>query len=80
MSAPSLKANEPSMEEILASIRRIISEDGGDPAKAGAAPGSGPPPGGSDVLELTDIVEEKRAQDPAPQPMAPQPMAALCEG
>lgn len=60
---------EPSMEEILASIRRIISEDGGDPANAGAAPGGGPPAGGSDVLELTDIVEEKRAPSPAPQPM-----------
>ena len=69
---------EPSMEEILASIRRIISEDGGDPAKAGAAPaapGGGPPPGGSDVLELTDIVEEKRAQESAPTPMQAAPIA-----
>ena len=35
MSAASLKANEPSMEEILASIRRIIADDAG---KADAAP------------------------------------------
>ncbi|HAP12709.1 MAG TPA: DUF2497 domain-containing protein, partial [Afipia sp.] len=36
MSQPA-KAQEPSMEEILASIRRIISDDEAKPA-AGAAP------------------------------------------
>ena len=61
---------EPSMEEILASIRRIISEDG-EPAKAGAAPpASTPPSGGSDVLELTDMVEEPKPAAPTPVPAA----------
>jgi len=61
---------EPSMEEILASIRRIISEDG-EPAKPGAAPASAAGPGGaSDVLELTDMVEEAKAVAPAPAPVA----------
>jgi len=55
------KTQEPSMEEILASIRRIISEEGG------GQPGTEAPPQGeaetrssapsADVLELTDVVE-----------------------
>ncbi|MDB5408143.1 MAG: hypothetical protein JWL84_3055 [Rhodospirillales bacterium] len=64
--------NEPSMEEILASIRRIIAEDGDTPA-AGAEPAApvAPPPAAAaappppppqqhepdDILELTDVVE-----------------------
>lgn len=48
--------SEPSMEDILASIRRIIDEDGGKARKA-------PPPGssgkaGSDILELTELVND----------------------
>ena len=46
-------AQEPTMEEILASIRRIISED--DPAPAAAKPA---PPSRDEVLELTDRVDE----------------------
>lgn len=45
------RQDEPSMEEILASIRRIIAED------AEAAPSSGAPAEGQDILELTDRVE-----------------------
>ena len=74
---------EPSMEEILASIRRIISEDA-EPAKE-AAPAAPPPPPpqpaapltmdlpppapppppppASDVLELTDIVDDRSKGD-----------------
>src|SRR5580704_16715 len=55
-------AAEPSMEEILASIRKIISDD--DPAKAKG-----------DVLELTQVVQEdgsvvdtKAAAAPPPPP------------
>ncbi|HWW27548.1 MAG TPA: DUF2497 domain-containing protein [Caulobacter sp.] len=52
---------EPTMEEILASIRRIISEDDA-PAEAAAAPESEPAPieeapAEDDVLELTDPIE-----------------------
>jgi hypothetical protein len=43
---------EPSMEEILASIRRIISED--DKPESGAAASKAP----DDVLELTEVAEE----------------------
>ena len=51
-------AQEPTMEEILASIRRIISED--DAPAAEAAPELPPvpvEPEDEDVLELTDAIE-----------------------
>lgn len=53
------------MEEILASIRRIISEDD-DPA----AKSEDPPPEGAaeDVLELTELAEEA-AEEPADEPV-----------
>lgn len=63
-------AQEPTMEEILASIRRIISEDDAPPAEAAAAPVEEPPvvmaaapapapvePEDDDVLELTETIE-----------------------
>jgi len=63
-------AQEPTMEEILASIRRIISEDDAPPAPAAApepepevemvaAPAPAPvaPDDDDDVLELTDPVD-----------------------
>lgn len=40
----SARAQEPSMEEILASIRRIIADDNPDAAKAPAAAAAGPVP------------------------------------
>ena len=53
---------EPSMEEILASIRRIISEDGkpegAAPKAAAAARAEAGKAGKADVLELTEVVEE----------------------
>jgi uncharacterized protein len=78
---------EPTMEEILASIRRIISEDS-DPGKAG--PAMSAQDGGGEVLELTNIVhddgsigsasqgptEPRMARRPAPQP---QPMPSRRE-
>jgi cell pole-organizing protein PopZ len=62
MSSPA-KAHEPSMEEILASIRRIIADDD-TPAAAAPPPGgdaaasaaTAPPEPADDVLELTDPV------------------------
>ena len=67
-------AQEPTMEEILASIRRIISED--DPAPAASTePESASPPHGDersgygeeedDILELTDRVDAGGADEPA---------------
>ena len=77
--------HEPTMEEILASIRKIISEDTpaapADPVPA-AAPAPAPAPAPvfeePDVLELTQIAAEPEpfmAPAPAPVPMpAPEPV------
>jgi hypothetical protein len=59
--------HEPSMEEILASIRKIISEDG-----EGAA---ATPAGADDVLVLTDEVDDDGA--PAKPAAEPPAMAAV---
>ena len=48
---------EPSMEEILASIRRIISED--EPADGEKAEASPDAQEADDVLELTDVAEDE---------------------
>jgi hypothetical protein len=64
-------AQEPTMEEILASIRRIISEDeapvAAEPFEIPAAPEPTPAPAAvhEDVLELTE-----RAPDPTPMSAA----------
>jgi cell pole-organizing protein PopZ len=67
---------EPTMEEILASIRRIISEDSSEPAKPAATPVSAkappPPPVQEDVLELNEIVAEEEFEELPPEP-APIP-------
>jgi cell pole-organizing protein PopZ len=65
--------NDPSMDDILASIRKIISDDearaqvnaGGVPPAAANAPAGGKR---DDVLLLTDLVE-----DPPEMPAAPKP-------
>src|SRR6478736_4251587 len=84
MSAASLKANEPSMEEILASIRRIIADDAGKgdaaPEQQEAEKASGPQPSVSvpeeaedeDVLDLALVAAEplvKLDLEPLPQPV-----------
>ena len=61
--------HEPTMEEILASIRKIISEDTPEtapeaPPPPAPAPPPAPQPVHDDVLELTQEVEE-----PMPQPV-----------
>jgi len=59
------------MEEILASIRRIIAEDS-DTVKAPIHEQEPPPAAGEDVLELTEVVAEEVA--PAPPPFVePEP-------
>ncbi len=69
---------EQSMEEILQSIKRIIAEenDGSEPDVAAAPVRNGAH--GSDVLELTDLVEEGDAVDPVKEafPSAPSKKAA----
>ncbi|HLJ20675.1 MAG TPA: DUF2497 domain-containing protein [Stellaceae bacterium] len=75
--------HEPSMEEILASIRRIIAEDGEQPpATPGAtpAPVAAPQPApaakSEEILELTEVVEEHPPEPPpAPEPPKPEPPA-----
>jgi len=69
---------EPSMEEILASIRRIISEDGkaADGAPAAATretppPREAEPEPEDDVLELTEALPDD--EPPAPEPEPPPP-------
>lgn len=67
MPTPSAQ-QEPTMEEILASIRRIISEDA-EPGKTAPATAS---TGTSDVLELTNVVHDDGtlggAADQPPEP------------
>jgi uncharacterized protein len=73
MATPSAQ-QEPSMEEILASIRRIISEDS-EPGKQQASAQSANAKDASEVLELTNIVHDDgtvgRIESPGEMP--PQP-------
>jgi cell pole-organizing protein PopZ len=77
------KVQEPSMEEILASIRRIIADDEAKPAEKGAGqPASAAPPAAKPAA-MTDIPPSAIAAaqaapakaPPAPEP-APPPAAA----
>jgi cell pole-organizing protein PopZ len=66
------------MEEILASIRRIISEEGSGPGEGepGTPPPESPAPKKEDVLELTDVVQEDGSVtsiEEAPPRVAPEP-------
>jgi uncharacterized protein len=61
------KVQEPSMEEILASIRRIIADDEAKPAAAEKAPAPSPPPASSPPAA------PPAAAKPAPAPAAPAP-------
>ena len=75
--------HEPTMEEILASIRKIISEDSTEAqavpavetkaAPVVAAPVAAAQPAEADVLELTQEVYDEPAPTPAPVPPAPLP-------
>ncbi len=68
------KAEEPSMEEILASIRRIISEDGAadeaepDPAPKAAKPAPKPQPVAEPEPEPEVDFEAVPAEEPEPEP------------
>jgi len=62
------KAQEPSMEEILASIRRIIADD--QIAKAEVVPprASAPQPENDDVLDLAEVAQPVRKPIPLEEP------------
>jgi uncharacterized protein len=71
--------HEPTMEEILASIRKIISEDAPEAAAEAPppAPVPAPQPVHDDVLELTQEVEAVAPPVPPPAPApVPQPVVA----
>ena len=88
MSSSANPQHEPTMEEILASIRKIISED--QPQAAPAAPPPPPPRSVSvvepapapapqqvsDVLELTEEVRDEQPPAPAPAP-PPEPARVI---
>ena len=65
------KAQEPSMEEILASIRRIIADDQNAKAEGPAAPRPAPPPPpeNDDVLDLAEIAQPIRKPVPLDEPV-----------
>lgn len=81
------KPNEPSMEEILASIRRIISDDEAKPAEAGEpAPEATAPPApdpvgviDDDVLDLGAEAALIAAPTPAPAPELDAPHVETAE-
>ena len=76
MASPSSPQHEPTMEEILASIRKIISEDTPEAQSAPAQPAvQALAEAEPEVLELTQEVREEPVPAPAPVP-APQPVAA----
>lgn len=67
--------HEPTMEEILASIRKIISEDSNEapPATAAAKPAEPAATPDTDILELTQEVRE----EPAPPPVQAEAPSAV---
>ena len=67
MSQPA-KAQEPSMEEILASIRRIIADD--DTAKPAPPPAAAAPPPRPAAMPPRNPIPPS---PPAPRPVAPPP-------
>lgn len=73
---------EPNMEEILASIRQIISEDAGGPRRGDAGPapaeGTAAAAGADDVLELTEMMnDDGSTTDLAAAPPAKKPGATV---
>jgi len=76
MSEP--KIQEPSMEEILASIRRIISEEGGAPGSEART--ASVPAEKEEVLELTDVVQDDGSVAKIESQPPVEPEAAPPEG
>jgi uncharacterized protein len=75
------KVQEPSMEEILASIRRIIADDEAKPASAekpASAPAAAKPAVMKDIppSAIAPAPKPTTAPKPAPPPPAPEPVAS----
>jgi uncharacterized protein len=75
------KVQEPSMEEILASIRRIIADDEAKPASAEKAPPAAPPPAAKPApapaaRAPVDTPPPALPKAAAPPPAAPAPSAS----
>jgi cell pole-organizing protein PopZ len=68
------KAAEPSMEEILASIRRIIADDQAVKPEATPVRSTPPLPENDDVLDLAEVAEPVRKVEAAPKPIEPEPI------
>src|SRR5688500_997926 len=67
---------EPSMEEILSSIKRIIAEEGDTPARARRAPPR-PSPRPDPVDDIDEVLElSEPVTEESPQPHAEAPAAA----
>ena len=66
------KVQEPSMEEILASIRRIIADDEAKPTTSEKTPPPSAPPASPPPAAAAPVKPEK----PAPAPAAPPPQKA----
>lgn len=73
------KASEPSMEEILASIRRIIADD--EPAKPAPRPAPAPAPAAEEAPKSQDDIDALLAgfDEIAEEPAAPPPPPARPE-
>jgi uncharacterized protein len=81
MTAANPKAQEPSMEEILASIRRIIADDQDGPRHPGArpvAPIEVPQPGGEPQPQAEEASPATRSVGPAEA--EPEPTGASLDG
>lgn len=66
--------DDPTMDDVLASIRRILSEEGHPQAPAGPAPAPADAPEDTLVLNSAMMVPEKPAEKPAEHPaVAPAP-------
>lgn len=73
MTSPGAAQHEPTMEEILASIRKIISEDSTEQQPAVATTNTAEPAAVADVADDSDVLEltqEIVADEPEPQPVA----------
>jgi cell pole-organizing protein PopZ len=71
------RAQEPSMEEILASIRRIIADDDASKAPAPPPPPPPPPPRIEAPPPPPPVQEVRAAPPPPPPPPAPPPPIEL---